>query len=369
MTQPSRGHVSARFPEFPWDTLTAAKQRASTHPGGLVDLSIGTPVDPSPDVAREALIAAANAPGYPAVYGTEPLRQAAVDWIERRFEVTGLSSSQVLPTIGSKEFIANLPTQLGLTAGDLVVVPELAYPTYEVGARYAGCEVLAADSTVAIGPKVPASVYLNSPANPTGRILGRDHLRKVVDWARDRGTLVVSDECYLEFAWEDTPYSVLHPDVCGGSFDGILAVQSLSKRSNLAGYRDAFVTGDQSVISELLEVRKHLGFMVPTPIQAAMTAALADDAHVKIQRKTYAMRRHDLRRAVESAGFAVTHSEGGLYLWATRGEPCRDTIEWLADRGILAAPGDFYGVAGSHHVRIAFTATDERVAEAVKRLS
>ncbi len=228
-------------------------------PGGLVDLSIGTPVDPTPDVAREALIAAADAPGYPTVFGPESLRQAAVDWIERRFEVRGLSASQVLPTVGSKELIANLPTQLGLGAGDLVVVPELAYPTYEVGARYAGCEVVATDSTLSLGPRVPAIIYLNSPANPTGRILPPDHLRKVVDWARERGTLVVSDECYLEFAWEGEPSSVLHPDICGGSFDGILAVHSLSKRSNLAGYRDAFVTGDQALITELLEVRKHLG--------------------------------------------------------------------------------------------------------------
>lgn len=364
-----RGNVSAKFPDFPWDTLAEAKARASAHPGGLVDLSIGTPVDPTPDVARDALIASSDAPGYPTVFGPESLRQAAVDWIERRFGVRGLSASQVLPTVGSKEFIANLPAQLGLGAGDLVVLPELAYPTYEVGARYAGCEVIATDSTLSLGPRVPAIIYVNSPANPTGRILPPDHLRKVVDWARERGTLVVSDECYLEFAWEGAPSSVLHPDICGGSFDGILAVHSLSKRSNLAGYRDAFVTGDQALIRELLEVRKHLGFMVPTPIQAAMAAALADDAHVDAQRKTYAARRQDLRRAFESAGFTIEHSEGALYLWMTRGEPCRDTIDWLAERGILAAPGEFYGAAGSQHVRAAFTATDERVAEAVKRLT
>ncbi|KAA1400231.1 succinyldiaminopimelate transaminase [Aeromicrobium ginsengisoli] len=364
-----RGNVSAKFPDFPWDTLAAAKARGTAHPGGLVDLSIGTPVDPTPDVAREALIAWADAPGYPTVFGPESLRQAAVDWIERRFEVSGLSASQVLPTVGSKELIANLPMQLGLGADDLIVVPELAYPTYEVGARYAGCEVVATDSTLSLGPRVPAIIYLNSPANPSGRILPPDHLRKVVDWARERGTLVVSDECYLEFAWEGTPYSVLHPDISGGSTDGILAVHSLSKRSNLAGYRDAFVTGDQAVVSELLEVRKHLGFMVPTPVQAAMAAALADDEHVNVQRKTYAARRHDLRQAFESVGFSVEHSEGALYLWMTRGEPCRDTIDWLAERGILAAPGDFYGAAGSQHVRAAFTATDERVAQAVSRLT
>lgn len=369
MASPYGSRVSKRFPEFPWDTLAGAKARAAEHPGGLVDLSIGTPVDPTPDVAREALIAAADAPGYPTVFGPDSLRQAAVDWIERRFEVIGLQPSQVLPTVGSKELIANLPMQLGLGAGDLVVIPELAYPTYEVGARYAGCDVLAADSTVAIGPRIPALIYVNSPANPHGAILGKDHLRKVVDFARERGALLVSDECYLEFAWEDTPWSVLHPDICGGSFDGILAVHSLSKRSNLAGYRDAFVTGDQGVVDELLAVRKHLGFMLPTPVQQAMAAALADDAHVKAQRFIYAARRADLRRALEAAGFTVDHSEGALYLWATRGEPCRDTIDWLAERGILAAPGDFYGAAGSRHVRVAITATDERIAAAVARLT
>jgi len=369
MSGQGRGSVSALFPEFPWDTLAAAKARASAHPGGLVDLSIGTPVDPTPAVAQEALIAAANAPGYPTVFGPESLRQAAVDWLERRFEIVGLSASQVLPTMGSKELIANLPSQLGLGAGDVVVIPELAYPTYEVGARFAGCEVIAADSTVALGPTAPALMYINSPANPTGRILGKDHLRKVVEWARERGTLIVSDECYLEFAWEGTPYSVLHPDVCGGSFDGLIAVHSLSKRSNLAGYRDAFIVGDQAIVSELLEVRKHLGSMLPTPVQAAMTAALADDEHVKIQRRTYAARRGDLRKAVEAAGFTVTHSEAALYLWATRGEPCLDTIDWLAERGILAAPGHFYGAAGAQHVRMAITATDERIAAAVERLA
>ena len=361
--------VSARFPEFPWDTLAAAKARAAEHPGGIVDLSIGTPVDPTPLVAREALIDAADSPGYPTVFGPESLRQAAVDWLERRFGITGLTASQVLPTIGSKELIGNLPMQLGLGLDDLVVFPELAYPTYEVGARYAGCQVLAADSTVAIGPRKPALIYINSPANPHGKILGKDHLRKVVEFARERGALLVSDECYLEFAWDDEPYSILHPDICGGSFDGLLTVHSLSKRSNLAGYRDAFVAGDQAVVSELLAVRKHLGFMLPTPVQAAMAAALADDAHVEQQRETYAARRADLRAALEAAGFTVDHSEGALYLWATRGEPCRDTIDWLAERGILAAPGEFYGSAGAQHVRIAFTATDERVAAAVKRLT
>ncbi|MEO6470491.1 MAG: succinyldiaminopimelate transaminase [Aeromicrobium sp.] len=361
--------VSERFPEFPWDTIAAAKSVAASHDGGIVDLSIGTPVDPTPEVARQGLIGAANSPGYPTVYGPDSLRQSAADWLTRRFEITGLTAAQILPSVGSKELIANLPLQLGLGTGDTIGIPELAYPTYEVGARLAGCDVIASDSTVGFGPITPKLVFINSPSNPTGRILGIDHLKKMVDWARERGVLLVSDECYLEYAWEDTPYSILHPDVCGGTFEGILTVHSLSKRSNLAGYRAAFVAGDQAVVDELLAVRKHLGFMIPTPVQAAMEAVLADDAHVKIQRKTYAMRRHDLRKALEGAGFTVEHSEGALYLWATRGEPCRDTIDWLAARGILAAPGDFYGAKGAQYVRVAFTATDERIAAAVERLS
>jgi succinyldiaminopimelate transaminase len=364
MTQP----VSARFPDFPWDTLAEAKARAAAHPDGLVDLSIGTPVDPTPDLVQTALADAADAPGYPTVLGPVALRQAAVDWLERRFGITGLGPDHVLSTIGSKELIANLPTQLGLGADDLVVIPEIAYPTYEVGARYAGCQVAASDSTVQLGPVRPALVYLNSPANPHGRILGADHLRKMIAWARERGTLLVSDECYLEYAWEGEASSVLHPDINGGSLEGVLALHSLSKRSTMAGYRGAFIAGDPAVVSELLAVRKHLGFMVPAPVQAAMIAALGDDAHVDQQRATYAARRAILRTALESAGFTIEHSQGALYLWATRGEPCRDTIDWLAERGILAAPGDFYGAAGHQHVRVAFTATDERVAAAAARL-
>ena len=361
--------VSARFPEFPWDTIAAAKETASAYRGGIVDLSIGTPVDPTPGVAQEALTAASNSPGYPAVYGTAPVRQAAVDWLQRKFGVTGLSADAVLPTIGSKELIAGLPMQLGVGAGDTIVVPELAYPTYEVGARLVGATVIASDSTVGVGPVTPKIFFINSPSNPTGRILGPEHLKKTVDWARERGVLLVSDECYLEFAWEGEPWSVLHPDISGDSNEGLLAVHSLSKRSNLAGYRAAFVAGDQSVINELLEVRKHLGLMMPRPVQEAMRTALGDDSHVEAQREVYIARRVRLRRALETAGFTITYSEGALYLWATRGEPCRDTIDWLASRGILAAPGDFYGAAGAQHVRVALTATDERIDAACERLT
>ena len=354
---------------FPWDTLADAAESARAHPDGIVDLSVGTPVDPVAPVIRDALTAASAAPGYPATAGTPELRAAAVAALARRYGVTGLAQSAVLPVVGTKELIAWLPTLLGLGPDDLVVIPELAYPTYEVGARLAGAQVLAADSLTQLGPRVPAVVYLNSPSNPTGAVLGIEHLRKVVEWARERGTLVVSDECYLGLGWEQRPVSVLHPQVSGGDHRGLLAVHSLSKSSSLAGYRAGFVAGDHDLVAELLAVRKHAGMMVPTPVQAAMVAALDDDAHEAAQRARYERRRAVLLAALCAAGFTVEHSEAGLYLWATRGERCRDTVDRLAQRGILVAPGDFYGPRGAEYVRVALTATDERIAAAVARLA
>jgi succinyldiaminopimelate transaminase len=212
-------------------------------------------------------------------------------------------------------------------------------------------------------------VWINSPANPHGRVLPVEHLAKVVAWARERDATVASDECYLDFGWGVQPVSVLHPDVCGGDVTGVLALHSLSKRSNLAGYRAGFVSGDPALVRSLLELRKHAGLIVPGPIQAAMVAALDDDRHVDEQKQRYARRRDVLSAAFTRAGFRVDHSEGGIYLWVTRDEPCRTTHSWLADRGILTAPGDFYGNAGAQHVRVALTATDERVEAAAKRLT
>ncbi len=360
--------MSGRLPAFPWDHLTALADRARAHADGIVDLSVGTPVDPTPEVVQQALRDAADSPGYPMTVGRPDTRQACIDWLGRRFGVTGLGLDAVLPVIGSKELIASMPGHLGLGAGDLIVYPKLAYPTYEVGAALAGARAMATDSLTSIGPERVAMVWINSPSNPTGRVLPVDHLRKVVAWARERQVLLVSDECYLECAWEAQPVSVLHPDVCDGDHTGLLAVHSLSKRSNLAGYRCAFVAGDPGVVGELLAVRKNLGLQMPGPQQVAMRAALDDDAHVAEQHTRYAARRAALKTALESAGFRIDHSEASLYLWATRGEPCWDTVGRLADRGILVAPGEFYGPAGAEHVRVAFTATDERVAEAVRRL-
>ena len=366
--RPARGPVSSRLPDFPWDQLTPYAEQARAHAGGIVDLSVGTPVDATPEVVQQALREAADSSGYPTTIGLTQTRQACIDWLERRFGVTGLALDGVLPTIGSKELIAGLPTFLGLGPGDLVVQPRLAYPTYEVGAALAGAEIVATDALTALGPRNPALVWVNSPSNPTGQVLPAAHLRKVVDWCRERGALLVSDECYLECAWDAEPVSVLHPEINGGSLEGILSVHSLSKRSNLAGYRCAFVAGDPAVVGELLAVRKNLGLIMPGPQQHAMVAALDDDDHVNAQHARYAARRTTLRSALESAGFRIDHSEAALYLWATREEDSWDTVAWLAERGILVAPGTFYGAAGRRHVRVAFTATDERIAAAAARL-
>lgn len=356
-----------QLPDFPWDALTPYRERAAQH-APVVDLSVGTPVDPVPDIVQRALVDAANSPGYPTTQGSDALRAAVVDWQARRCGVT-VRDDAVLPTIGSKEFVAALPTLLGVGVGDVVVIPSLAYPTYEIGALLCGASIMRTDATVAVGPVRPRLVWVNSPSNPTGKVLPSDHLRKVVQWARERGAVVASDECYLELGWDEQPISILHPDVCDGSHDSLLAVHSLSKRSNLAGYRAGFVSGDPALIEAMLEIRKHSGAMVPTPVQAAMTAALSDDTHVREQRKRYRARRDVLLAAVRAAGFTVTHSEAGLYLWITTDEDCWDTVGWFADNGVVVAPGSFYGPAGSRHVRVALTALDDDIDLAATRIA
>ncbi len=366
MTRPSPG---GRLPAFPWDLLAQAAGVARDHPDGLVDLSVGTPVDRVPAPVRAALADASNASGYPTVHGTSELRQAYSVWMDRSHGVSNIDPQAVLPTIGSKELVASLPGQLGFGSGDVVVIPEIAYPTYEVGALMAGATVIRADGLTALGPERPAMIWLNSPSNPTGRVLSTEHLAKVVGWARSRGTIVASDECYIDLGWDSTPVSILHREVCGGDFTGLLAVHSLSKRSNMAGYRAGFISGDPALIGGLLALRRHLGMMLPAPIQAAAAAALDDDGHVMAQRARYGERRRKLMEAFEDAGFAVGNSEAGLYLWCTRNEGAMKSVDWLAARGILVAPGTFYGPGGAQHIRVALTATDERIDSAVARLS
>lgn len=358
----------AALPDFPWDSLDGARKLAAAHPDGMVDLSVGTPVDPVPALAQEALAEAANSPGYPLTSGTAELRAAIADYLSQRWAATGLAAEATMPVIGTKEFVAWLPTLLGLGRGDTVVVPTMAYPTYAVGALIAGCTPVPCDDLETLGDLRPGLVWLNSPSNPTGQILDGDELARRVAWARERGAVVASDECYGEFGWEAEPVSVLAPEINGGSHDQLLAVHSLSKRSNLAGYRAGFIGGDQDLVTRLLAVRKHAGMIVPRPVQQAMITLLADDDHVREQRDRYLARRATLRPALERAGFRIEHSEGSIYLWATRDEPGRATIDFLAERGILAAPGDFYGEAAQRHVRVALTATDAQIASAASRL-
>jgi succinyldiaminopimelate transaminase len=378
--------LASRLPAFTWDRIAPLREKAGQHPDGPVDLSMGTPVDPVPGVIREALAGASDSPGYPATWGTPRLRSAAAGWLARAHGVR-VAPDDVLPVIGTKELIAWLPAMLGLGPGDVVVHPELAYPTYDIGARLAGATAVASDRLPPAGPDQLRQagpdqlrqagpdrvklVWVNSPSNPTGRVLSAEQLRAMVERARERGAVVASDECYISLGWEASPVSVLHPAVCGPSRDGILAVHSLSKRSNLAGYRAGFVTGDPALVADLLAISKQAGMMVPAPVQAAMTAALEDDAHAHEQRERYARRRAVLRAAFAEAGWTVDHSEAGLYLWVTRPDcDCWSAAELLAAQGgILVAPGELYGAAGAWHVRVALTATDERIAAAASRLS
>lgn len=362
----------ADLADYPWDAVAPYAKRAREHAGGIVDLSIGSPVDETPALVRDALAAATDAHAYPQTMGTPALREAIVAWYARRRGVTGLGPENVLPTVGSKELVALLPLLLGLGPGDVVVHPRAAYPTYEVGARLVGATPFASDDP-ADWPAATRLVWVNSPGNPDGRVLDVAALRSARVRARELGAVLASDECYAELGWDapwdDQPIpSALDPAVTDGDLTGVLSVYSLSKQSNLAGYRAAFLAGDADVVGGLLTARKHLGLMLPWPVQQAMEAALADDEHVARQKELYRARRALLKPAVEAAGFRVDASEAGLYLWATEGRDAWESVGRLADLGILAGPGHFYGAHHPNHVRLSLTATDERIAAAAARL-
>ena len=364
------------LPEFPWDQLAPAKERAAAHPGGICDLSVGTPVDDTPAFIREALADASNAHGYPTVIGTTEVREAIVAWGKRRGMVD-VGMNGVIPTIGSKEAVAWIPFLLGVRPGDTVLVPEVAYPTYDIGARLAGATPVAVDPTDPSSWPDAALVYLNSPGNPDGHVMSTDELRAVVAWARSHGAVVVSDECYAALPWLE-PYvsegvpSLLDTDVCEGDASGLLVLYSLSKQSNLAGYRGALIYGDPALVATIVSVRKHSGLMVPAPVQHAMAVALHDTEHVERQRSVYAVRRALLLEALTDAGLDVDpDTAAGLYLWVA--DPANPTDSWalvnrLAELGILVAPGDFYGTAAHGRVRVALTATDERIQAAASRI-
>lgn len=359
------------LPDYPWDTLTPYIERARSHPGGMIDLSIGSPVDPTPALITDALAEAGDSHAYPTTVGTPELRDAMAAWYARRRGVTGLGREGVLPTIGSKELVALLPFLLGLGAGDVIVAPRAAYPSYAIGAAIAGAEVISEDDPAA-WPENTALVWINSPGNPDGRVWDLEQLRARRERARALGAIIVNDECYAELGWDapwdETPVPSILDDRLGADRTGVLGAYSLSKQSNLAGYRAGLLAGDPALIARIVNVRKHAGLMVPGPLQHAMTVALGDDAHVAEQRERYRRRRALLRPALEAAGFRIDHSEAGLYLWATAGRDAWESLGDLAALGVLAGPGHFYGEHFPRHVRLSLTASDEDIKEATKRI-
>ncbi|MDR1294550.1 MAG: succinyldiaminopimelate transaminase [Bifidobacteriaceae bacterium] len=371
------GMHSSDLPDFPWDLLAPHKARAESHPDGILDFSIGSPVDPTPELIAQALREAADSPGYPKTGGTPTLRAAIREHYRSVRGVRPPDRHAILPTIGSKEIVATLPSLLGLTTGDVVIHPSIAYPTYALGARLAGATPVPADRADAL-PRGTAGrarlLWLNSPSNPTGRVASVEELRGAVTWARERGIVVASDECYAALPWTE-PWatagvpSVLDPRVNGGDLTGILALYSLSKRSNAAGYRMAWICGDPLLIGPIHEIRRHMGMMMPGPVQWAMGTALGDETHVDAQRERYRARRATLAGAVEQAGYVIDDSQAGLYLWVRAQDGRGDwaIVADLAAKGILVAPGSFYGE--STHVRVALTASDAAVAAAALRLA
>lgn len=368
------------LPDYPWEAMAPYLATAAKHSDGPVNLSIGTPVDHTPVLVQEALQRAADAPGYPTVHGTPALRAAIAEWFARRRGVPGLDPRDVMPTVGSKELVAWLPFLLGLKSGDVVVRPTVAYPTYDIGATFAGAEHIAADDLDELDDETRRRVrlvWVNSPANPTGSVRDAGSLKRIVDQARALGAVVASDECYAELGWGEWDVqrggqpvpSILDPRVAGGSHEGLLAVYSLSKQSNLAGYRAAFVAGDPAIMANLVNSRKHAGMIVPYPVQEAMRVALGDDTHVQAQKDLYRGRRERIVPALESFGLTIHESRAGLYLWCSAGEATWDTVGRLAGLGIVVGPGVFYGDAGNGFIRVALTATDERIDAGVARLT
>lgn len=361
-----------RLPEYPWQQLKPYAAKAAKHEGGAVDLSVGSPVDPTPTVIQDALNASSNAPGYPTTAGSIEFRKAVVEWFARRRGVQNLTVDQVMPTIGSKELISFLPLFLGLGPEDAVVQPTVAYTAYTVGAALSGSQIISEDDP-AKWPSNTKLVWINSPGNPNGRVLTVAEMKAAVDRARELGALLASDECYAELGWseqwlnERIP-SALDPRVCGDSQDGVLVIYSLSKQSNLAGYRAAFAAGSEELIKGLVNLRMHSGLISPHPVQRAMIAALGDEEHVAIEKELYRERRQILLAAILDYGFEVSNSEAGLYIWATLGEDCFATVDRMADLGIVVVPGSFYGQNSLKHVRFSITATDNAIAEGAKRL-
>jgi succinyldiaminopimelate transaminase len=364
--------ITAGFvpPPYPYDRLDRLVPVAERHPGGVVDLSIGTPIDAPPPEVVSALSSSDTERGYPPSIGSVAFRKAAVSWIARRFAVD-IEPTLVGACVGTKEFVGTLPQWLKLRSPDrdTVLYPEISYPTYAMGATLAGLRAVPVPLTQSGGLHLDAiepsdahralCIWANSPGNPTGAV---DDLGAVARWARDRGIPAFSDECYVEFTWSGRGRSILEHGV-----DGVVAVHSLSKRSNLAGVRVGFYAGDPELVRYLQEVRKHVGMMVPGPAQAAGIVALDDDDHVERQRRRYRRRLERTAAILERwAGRPIGLPAGGFYLWFEAGDGWAFTERLAAEGGALVSPGEFYGADG--HVRVAVVQPDERIELVAERL-
>ena len=350
-------------------TMAHLRTLAAGHVDGYADLATASPVDPTPQHLLRAIAASDPAPGYPSTHGSVRLRTSVVEWLRRYRGIEGLGPQHVVPTIGSKEFLGLLPFLLDIRAGDIVVVPELGYPAYVDGATAVGATIIAEDDP-ARWPEHTRLIWINPPRNPDGRTLQHADLRRAVDRARELGAVLVSDECYgvlNEVDGQRIP-SILHAESNGGSLEGILMSSSVSKQSNLAGYRVGYSVGDPELIEALITRRRRLGLIMPWPQQALLEAALVDDVDVRTQRSRHRERIARLRPAVEAAGLRVTGSTDGMYVWATADEDGWATATRLAARGVLCMPGDVFGAAGRRHVRFAVSIHDDRLEQAVERL-
>jgi succinyldiaminopimelate transaminase len=352
-------------PPYPYDRLDEISKLAAEHPGGAVDLSIGTPCDPPPASVMAALSAPDAARGYPPSIGTPALRRAAADWISRRLGARVDPATEIAACVGTKEFVASVPQYLRLRdpARDTVLYPAVSYPTYAMGAVLAGCRPVPYRHVEEIEPgdaQRALCVWINSPANPTGEVSDVD---AAVRWARTADVLLISDECYAEFTWSGPPTSVLR---CGS--DGVLAVHSLSKRDNFAGARIGFYAGDAEVVHYLREVRKHAGLMAPGPVQAAAVVALADDAHVDEQRRRYLSRLRRLREILAVAGYPVELPDGGFYLWVPASDAWGAARDLAMRAGVIVSPGEFYGPSATDWFRVAAVQPDDRIELAATRV-
>ena len=393
----SGGGVKAGFepPAYPYDRLEEARRLAAAHEGGVIDLSVGTPSDPPPAEVMAALVGAGGSgpagsgpagpvdPGgaarsYPPSIGTADLREAIAGWMGRRLSVD-VAPAAVAACVGTKEFVATTPQWMRLRRPDrdTVLYPAVSYPTYEMGAILAGLRAVpvAVDEhwRIDLSTVDPADaaralmLWVNTPGNPAG---GLDDLAAAARWGLEHDVAVFSDECYAEFTWDGPPRTVLGHGGGPDGLAGVVAVHSLSKRSNMAGMRVGWYAGDPELVGYLREVRKHAGLMVPGPVQRAAVVALSDQAHVEAQRDRYRRRLQRARDILTAIGAPCELPAGGFYLWVPA--PGGDEWAWtnlLAEKGgALVSPGSFYGAAGAGYVRVALVAGDDRLELLASRL-